>query len=104
MKRDLRGTVLKIADFLDIHVTADVIAEVCRRSTFDYMKQIDHKFRIGKVIPWLPEGAMIRKGLQGGSSELLTPSRQREVDAHFMAELERLGSDFPYQEFCDIAP
>jgi hypothetical protein len=104
MKRDLRAAVLKVADFLDIHVGDDVIAEVCRRSTFDYMKQIDHKFRIGKVIPWLPEGAMIRKGVQGGSSELLTPSRQREVDAYFMAELQRLGSDFPYQEFCDIAP
>ena len=36
---------------------------------------------------------MIRKGAQGGSSELLSPERQRQIDQHFMAELEapRLG-------------
>jgi hypothetical protein len=104
LKPDLRGGVLKIADFLDIQVSEDVIDEVCRRSTFEYMKRIDHKFRIGKMIPWLPEGAMIRKGMQGGSSELLSPARQRQLDAHFMEELKRLSSDLPYDEFCDIAP
>ena len=45
---------------------------------------------------------MMRKGAQGGSSELLSPERQREMDAYFMAELKRLGSDFPYEEFCDV--
>jgi hypothetical protein len=58
---------------------------------------------MGKIIPWLGEGAMIRAGKQGGSSELLTQQRQREMDAHFKAELKRLGSDFPYDEFCDAA-
>ena len=47
---------------------------------------------------------MMRKGAQGGSSELLTPDRQREMDAYSMAELKRLGSDFPYEEFCDVSP
>jgi hypothetical protein len=103
MKRDLRQTVVDVADFLDIKVSGDVIQEVCRQSTFEYMKRNDEKFRIGKIIPWRPEGAMIRKGAQGGSSELLSPERQREMDAYFMAELNRLGSDFPYHEFCDIA-
>jgi hypothetical protein len=53
------------------------------------------------MIPWHPEGAMMRKGEQGGSSELLSRERQREMDAYFRAELARLGSDFPYEEFCD---
>ena len=68
------------------------------------MKSIDHKFHMGKMIPWREAGAMIRKGRQGGSSELLTPAQQREIDAHFKAELRELGSDFPYDEFCDLAP
>jgi aryl sulfotransferase len=104
LKRDLKAAVVTVADFLSIRVSDDVIAEVCRKSTFEYMKQIDHKFRIGKMTPWLPEGAMIRRGMQGGSSELLSPECQRQLDAHFMAELKRLGSDLPYEEFCDIAP
>jgi len=35
---------------------------------------------------------------------LLTPEQQRKVDAHFVAELKQLGSDFPYHEFCDVTP
>jgi len=100
MKRDLRGMVLKVAAFLDIRVSDAVIDEVCRQSSFEYMKAIDQKFAIGRMIPWREPGAMIRRGSQGGSSEMLTPERQRRVDEYFMAELKRLGSDFPYEEFC----
>jgi Sulfotransferase domain len=103
MKRDLKTTVRKVAQFLDIDAPEPLIDVVAEKSSFEYMKRIDHKFRMGKMIPWLPEGAMIRKGAQGGSSELLSRERQCEMDTHFMAELKRLGSDFPYEEFCDIA-
>jgi hypothetical protein len=103
MKRDLKGTVRKVARFLEIDAPEALIDVVTERSSFEYMKGIDHKFRIGKMIPWRPVGAMMRKGTQGGSSELLSRERQREMDAYFMAELKRLGSDFPYEEFCDIA-
>jgi hypothetical protein len=104
MKRDLRRTVLDIADFLDIRVRDAVIDEVCRLSTFESMKRMDEKFSMGKLIPWRAGGPMIRRGALGGSSELLDSEQQRRADAHFMAELKRLGSDFPYTEFCDPAP
>jgi hypothetical protein len=39
---------------------------------------------------------MIRKGMSGGSSELLSPAQQQRIDAHFEARLRELGSDFPY--------
>jgi hypothetical protein len=103
MKRDLKGAVRKVAQFLEIEAPEALIDVVCEKSSFEYMKGIDHKFRVGKMIPWRAEGAMMRKGAQGGSSELLSLERQREMDAFFMAELKRLGSDFPYEEFCDIA-
>jgi len=103
MKQDLRRTVVDVADFLDIRVPDDVIDLVCKKSSFDYMQQIDEKFRMWKMIPWRDAGPMIRKGKQGGSSELLTAEQQRRIDAYFMSELKRLGSDFPYEQFCDIA-
>ncbi len=95
---------VKVADFLNIRVSDEVIDEVCRQSSFEYMKKIDDKFRIGQMIPWRRPGTMIRKGAEGGASELLSPEQQRQVDRHFMAELKQLGSDFPYQEFCNLAP
>jgi hypothetical protein len=103
MKRDLRGTVLKVAEFLKIRVSDAVIDEVCRKSSFEYMKAIDRKFAIGKVIVWREPGAMIRAGKQGGSSEMLSPEQQRQIDQYFKSELKRLGSDFPYDEFCTPA-
>jgi Sulfotransferase domain len=104
MKADLRGIVVKVADFLNIRASDALIDEVCRLSSFEYMKQNDQKFWIGQLVPWRKPGSMIRKGTHGGSSELLSVERQRQIDRHFMAELQRLGSDFPYAEFCDIAP
>ena len=104
MKADLRGIVVKVADFLSIRASDALIDEVCRLSSFEHMKQNDHKFSIGQIVPWRKPGSMIRKGTQGGSSELLSVERQRQIDRHFMAELERLGSDFPYREFCDVTP
>src|SRR5436190_10107127 len=79
MKRDLRNTVRTVAAFLNVNVADRVIDEVCRRSTFDYMKTIDQKFAIGKMIPWRNPGAMIRTGRQGGSSEMLSPAQQRRI-------------------------
>jgi len=102
MKRDLRATVEKIAAFLGINATEDLINRVCEKSSFSYMKKIDYKFAPPSTIPTGRQSTMMRKGQQGGSSELLTPAQQREMDAFFIAEFRRLGSDFPYEEFCDV--
>jgi hypothetical protein len=103
MKRDLPGTVRQVAEFLKIKASDQVLDEVCHKASFEYMKKIDHKFYPGKMRLWSKPGSMIRKGAQGGSSELLTPERQREIDRYFQAELKRLGSDLPYEEFADLA-
>ncbi len=103
MKRDLEGTVRRIAAFLGIEAPDPLIQDVVRQSTFDYMRGIDHKFNVGQVVPWQPPGRMMRKGTQGGSSELLPPARQREVDDYCRRELERLGcGDLPYEDFADV--
>jgi len=104
MKQDLRATVVKVADFLNVQASDALVDEVCRLSSFEYMKKNDHKYAIGQLVPWRKPGAMIRTGRQGGSSEMLSPERQRQVDRHFAAALQQLGSDFPYAEFCDVAP
>lgn len=104
MKRDLAGTVRRVADFLDVRVADDVIERVCAQAGFAHMKGIDSKFSVWKMTPWSSPGAMVRKGLQGGSSELLSAEQQRHIDEYFIGELKRLGCDLPYDEFCDLAP
>jgi hypothetical protein len=102
MKRDLSGAVRQIAEFLGVQVNDEILHEVCRKSSFEYMRSIDEKFAVWNIIPWHSGTEMIRKGAHGGSSELLSQGQQREIDQYFMAELKRLGSDFPYEEFCDV--
>jgi hypothetical protein len=102
MKRDLPGTVRKIAGFLQVRADEETLQRVVERSSFEYMKTIEDKFGVWRMIPWRSQVQMMRKGAVGGSAELLTPDQQRQMDAYFMAELERLGSDFPYEEFCSV--
>jgi Sulfotransferase domain len=100
MKHDLDATVRRVAEFLEIRVSDEVIREVCRKSSFDYMKSIDERFATYRGAPWRGKTFMLRTGKQGGSSDLLTPEHRREMDAVFIDELQRLGSDLPYDEIC----
>jgi hypothetical protein len=103
MKRDLPGTVREVADFLEVSVSDEVLAKVCAKSSFEAMKRIDEKFRVGRRIPWRREGAMLRRGAQGGAGELLSLAQQREIDAFFVSELRRHFCDLPYEEYADPA-
>jgi len=104
MKRDLRATVKRVAEFMNVDATDEIIDRVCHKASFDYMKQIDEKFRAWEMIPWKSTAApMMRKGTQSSSAELLSPEQQQRIDRHFMTELKKLGSDFPYDEFCEIS-
>jgi hypothetical protein len=100
MKRDLEGAVRGIARFLDVQVSDEVIQEVCRRASFEHMKSIDRRFAPYQGAPWRKRTWMMRKGRQGGASELLTPAQQAQIDASCRAELRRAGSDLPYDYFC----
>jgi hypothetical protein len=96
--------VRKVAEFLDLHLSEEALSEVCSKSSFAYMKGVESKFEMWDLVPWRKHSSMIRKGAQGGSSELLSVRQQREMDAYFIGELKRLGSDLPYEEFADITP
>ena len=104
MKRDLRGTVEHVAAFLGVDASAALVDRVCEQASFAFMKQIDHKFRAWDLIPWASTAApMMRSGKTAVSSELLTREQQQRIDRQFMADLRTLGSDFPYEEFCDVS-
>ena len=54
-----------VAAFLDVNASDALIDDVCRLSSFDYMKGIDHKFHMGKMHALREAGSMIRKGSPG---------------------------------------
>jgi hypothetical protein len=98
MRADLGSAVDKIADFVSVKLTHEQRAAVIERSSFAYMKNIEHKFEAPGA-PWAKaKGAMMRRGQSGASGELLTAEQQRRIDDYWRAELERIGCDFPYDE------
>jgi len=65
------------------------------KSSFSYMKANDSKF----APPAWDAGhvPMVRSGQSGNSKELLSTQDQSQIDDFCIRELEKLGSDFPYQ-------
>lgn len=96
LKRDHAAAVRRIAEFMGVDLMPAELSSVVEKSTFASMKAAANKFEPGLVVPWGKEGAMMRRGKSGGSSELLTPEQQRRIDDHCRAQLKRLGCDFPY--------
>jgi hypothetical protein len=64
------------------------------------MKSLDERFAPFQGAPWRSKAFMTRSGEQGASSALLSPEQQREMDAVFTADLQKLASDLPYDEIC----
>ena len=98
MRKDLSGTIGRVAKLMNVGLRPDELAEVRRRSDFAYMKREGSKFEPGQIVPWGSVGYMIRRGASGGANELLTPEQQRRIDDYCRSELARLGCDFPYDE------
>ena len=96
MRADLSKAVDKIAAFMGVELTPDERAAVIERSSFAYMKKIEHKFEAPGA-PWAnAKGSMMRRGESGASGELIDAEQQRRIDDYWRAELERIGCDFPY--------
>lgn len=71
------------------------------RSSFNYMKGINEKFIpvVAGTIPWARDFTMIRSGKSGNSGEMLSEEQQRRIDHSIREELQKLGSDFPIDDF-----
>ncbi|MCZ6680506.1 MAG: sulfotransferase domain-containing protein [Candidatus Poribacteria bacterium] len=99
MKADLPQAVRQIADFMGVQLTDREFTMVCEKSSFAYMKGIDHKFVPPALTPWSSANRqMVRKGQSGGASELLSLEQQQAIDTYCKGELQRLHCDFPYDE------
>jgi hypothetical protein len=97
MKRDLPGTVRRIAALMGVPLSSEELAAVVRQTSFEHMRQIGDRFDLNHRVRSRQAGSsMIRRGQTGASLELLTPEEQARIDAYCRADLARLGCDFDY--------
>lgn len=104
MKRDIETCTKRIADIMGVKLTEEQLARVLEQNKFSYMQAHESMF----CPPLFPLGdhskspKMVRSGKSGNSGELLSREQQAAIDKYYMAELERLGSDFPYRELFEV--
>jgi len=100
MRRDLEGTVRKIAGFMGVDLAPGHYASVVEKSSFQYMQNIDHKF--APDIPGLTRNSgkpiMMRAGKSDTGNDELTPEQVARIDQVIIRQLREIGSDFPYAE------
>lgn len=98
MKKDTRAAVSTIAALMGVRLNDEDIDSITALVQINEMKRIGHKFDVPGP-PWAPsEGAMIRTGQSGNAGSLISAAQQQRIDAYWHAELQQLGSDFPYEE------
>ncbi len=104
MKTDIKTCTKRIADIMGVKLSPEQFARVLEQNKFSYMQAQDSKFAppLFPLVDHSKSPKMVRSGKSGNSGELLSRAQQAAIDKYFMAELERLGSDFPYRELFEV--
>ena len=96
---DPGAAVDRLCAFTGATLSAGERAEVLRKSGRAWMKAHDERFRPGVSVPWGDAAApMVRRGVSGGSGELLSADQRDRLRAHSRDELRRLGCDLPFDD------
>ncbi len=94
-----------VAGVMGVTLSPEQLASVVERSSFSYMQAHEAQFA-PPLTPFnkghdLPK--MVRRGKSDGSDEALSSKQQIQIDELCQANLESLGSTFPYSEAFKLA-
>ncbi|XP_070537634.1 sulfotransferase 1A1-like [Ptychodera flava] len=82
MKKDHKGSVRKIAEFMGKSLTDAQLDEVCRVTHFLYMKKANETIK-GRETLLRPEGVWQRKGVSGGWKNTFTVAQSEMFDRDY---------------------
>ena len=102
MKKDHRGAVKKVAEFIGYDLEEDVIDTVVEKSTLQSMRdnpatnpnKVDHERPVPLYRPG--EQQFLRKGIVGDWRNHFTPEQNAEFDAIYAEKMKGSGLDFDF--------
>ena len=95
---DPAAAVDRLCAFVGADLTPRERSAVLRKSGRDWMKAHDARFRPGVSLPWADAAApLARRGVSGGTGELLSPAQRARLRSHSRNGLGRLGCDLPFE-------
>lgn len=98
MKRDPTNHIRKIAELMEVDLSAEELATVVEKSSVQYMKSIGHKFRpphmhFGEATP------MIRRGDSGKARTEINKDQCKRIDDLSRQFFHEYNPKFPYDEY-----
>lgn len=90
MKKDVKGGVRQIADFIGVQITDELVEKVARAASFDSMKDA-HSERVKTGLQRMGSTQHFRSGKAGGWRSAFTVQQSDELDALFAVRMA--GSD-----------
>lgn len=102
-RKDLAGTVARIARFVGVDLTPDEATEVTRRCGIEHMKTISHKF---DYTQWAGDGSRVMcgtDGCPGVDGSLIRTGQIGGGEAFFDDEMGKLWAAALESEFTDPA-
>ena len=88
LKNNFDASVERIAHYLNIKLTDDILHRVRKHASFDYMKQHESKFgEIPPVHARLVYNQFIRKGVSGEGNSLLSEKQKSFFDERYKTEI-----------------
>lgn len=85
--QDKERAIFKLAEFLSIDLTAEVVSRILERSSFEFMKQHEEKF--GEQPVERVYNQFIRKGKPGDGDEYLNEKQKKFYNDQFGKQLKR---------------
>lgn len=98
LKRDLEGSIRRIAAFIGQDVPPDRMPLIVERSSFDFMKQHENKFDPAMESLWeqgVKLKSFLRHGRAGEGAVCLTEEQKTRFEKAFAKQLDDLGIPLP---------
>ena len=97
-KKDLKSAIAKIASFIGVHLTDDIVAKIAETTTFETMKN-DNTVNYSWLKFYEKEETprFCRKGIVGDWKNYLTPEQSAQMDAICATRLKGTGLEFQYE-------
>ena len=100
MKRDHRGAVTKMAEFMGYNLEVEVIDTIVEKSTFQHMKDdpaTNPNLVKAPIALYKPgEQPFLRKGIVGDWKNVFTPEQNAKFDAIYAEKMKGSGLDFDF--------